>query len=211
MLDFPQISSVWLRKHAPTVGFFWFWALLMYAFLTWKMAVDADPHGHYFALFGYDLTAEMYAFSCHTASWSSWLLQSLGLQVFARYDELYLANGYTVMVIWGCTSLKEVYLFLLIMIFYCGPLWPRFWYTPLCLIVLFVYNLLRIGLIPWLVGNGNYTFEFWHEVFRLSYYGLLFLLWVGWNEHYANKQFVKARLKRLLDGRIRLHLKRNWR
>ena len=129
----------------------------------------------------------------------------------ARNDELYLQNGYTVMVIWGCTAVKELYLFLLIMIFYCGPFWAKVWYTPICLAVLYLYNLLRIGLIPWFAGNGYYSFEFWHELFRLSYYGLLFLLWIGWNEHFVTKQFVRIRLKRMFKGTKVIHrFRRRW-
>ncbi|MDP4270305.1 MAG: exosortase/archaeosortase family protein [Bacteroidota bacterium] len=211
MLDFPQISSRWLRRNAPFVGIVWFWALLMFAFLTWKMAIDANPYGHHFALFGHDFTAMMYALSCHTATWSASLMQMLGFEVFARNDDLYLQNGYTVMVIWGCTAVKELYLFLLIMIFYCGPFWAKVWYTPICLAVLYLYNLLRIGLIPWFAGNGYYSFEFWHELFRLSYYGLLFLLWIGWNEHFVTKQFVRIRLKRMFKGTKVIHrFRRRW-
>lgn len=210
MLRSLQISTRWMRKNSPLIALVWFWALLAYAFVTWKMAIDADPHGHRFVLLGSNLSGEMYQVSCFTARMSAALMQFLGLDVFARNDLLYLKTGYQVIVIWGCTALKELYIFLMIMLLYCGPVRAKLWYTPLCLVVLYLYNLLRIGLIPWLAGNGYYTFDFWHEVFRISYYGLIFLLWVGWNEHFVSKQFIRLRLKRLFNGGILHQVRRRW-
>lgn len=210
MLGFPEISTRWLRRNSPLVALVWFWALLTYAFFTWKMAIDADPYGHRFVLLGFDFTHFMYQASCHTAQWSAALMQLLGIDVFANEDLLFLRNGYEVMVIWGCTAMKELYIFLIIMLLYCGPVRAKMWYIPVCMIVLYVYNLLRIGLIPWLAGNEYYTFEFWHELFRISFYGLIFLLWVGWNEHFVTKQFIRLRLKRMFQGGVFHRVKKHW-
>jgi len=85
-------------------------------------------------------------------------------------------------VICGCTGLKHLYMFLLMMLLYRGPWLAKLWFIPLGMLLLYGFNLFRIGAIPWLVGNDYSTFAIWHEAFRLSYYGLFFVLWVIWEE-----------------------------
>ncbi len=168
-------------------SFFCFWALLLYAHFSWKMCVRADAHGHAFALMGYDLTAAMYALSCYTAEWSAAVMQAIGIRLRASADLLLTDTGFSVRVIWACTSVKQLYMFLFVMLFFDKTNLSKLFYIVGGGLLLFFFNLLRIGLIAEWSKANHAAFSIWHDSFQLAYYGLLFIIWLMWVELFSNK------------------------
>lgn len=87
-------------------------------------------------------------------------------------------------VVWGCTSIKQILMFLLIMMTTYGKLKHRLIYFLISIPVIMFINSLRIsGIVCLSTGNmGN--FQLWHDgVFWSIYYLTLFMLWLLWIEY----------------------------
>jgi exosortase/archaeosortase family protein len=80
-----------------------------------------------------------------------------------------------------------------IMLFYkCFPFvkyqWNKLWYIPLGCIILTLYNIVRIGSTVLLTKGHPERFDSLHDgIFRYVYYGIVFALWVIWEERFAKK------------------------
>ncbi len=167
-------------------GIIYFLVILFTTHFLWKWAVDADVKDQRIAIFGIDLTSQFYCLSQWTAK-QIYRFCSLfpGTDNFFLYDvRLYFWDAkIKLSVIWGCTGVKQLYIFLSIMLLYPGPWKKKLWYIPLGALILWVYNILRISLILFLTRHHAEWFDFLHEgLFRYLYYGIIFILWVYWEE-----------------------------
>jgi len=125
---------------------------------------------------------------------------------------VYFDNSLKMNIIWTCTSIKQLILFLFIMIFYYGPWKKKLVFIPLSLLFLSFINITRLvvsslllkdGFPEWFIGvnevlNGvawsddqatywkfyEDWYYFFHDgFFRWIYYdGIMFLIWLYWQE-----------------------------
>ena len=57
------------------------------------------------------------------------------------------------------------------------------------LIFVYLFNLFRIVFITAVIDKHPEQFDFWHEyVMKYAFYGMIFLLWVVWNELFVLKK-----------------------
>ncbi|MDR2628340.1 MAG: archaeosortase/exosortase family protein [Dysgonamonadaceae bacterium] len=176
----------------PYQSIIYFLLMFFGAHFLWKWVVDGDLHSQQIAIFGVDYTAQFYEISKFTTRiiyWFSCLFPNTD-DLFMRDTRLWFYNGHiTLSIIWGCTGIKQLYSFLLLMLFYPGPWRKKLWYLPMGSAVLFFYNIVRISAILFLTYRHPERFDSLHEgVFRYIYYGLIFLLWVIWEEAVRKKQ-----------------------
>jgi exosortase/archaeosortase family protein len=98
-------------------------------------------------------------------------------------------NGHGIMVIWGCTGIKQTFIFLVIMLLAHGSWKNKLWFIPLGVFLCYIINIARITAITLIVKNNQELFHFYHDyVFKYFYYGLIFLIWLFWEEKIINKQ-----------------------
>lgn len=187
MENYSKIRS----KIEPYTGILCFLVVLFSTHLLWKLVVDGDIYSQHIAIFGKDFTNEFYRLSQWTAKMIYWTAS-----LFAGDRELHLNDTLiyfsnpkiTLSIIWGCTGVKQLYAFVTVMAFCPGPWKKKLWYIPLGGVILGIYNILRIVLILFLTKDHPERFEFLHEhVFRYIYYGIIFLLWVYWEEKIRNR------------------------
>jgi len=172
----------------PYRGVLYFVVLLLLTHFLWKLVVDGDLHGQRIAIFGKDLTPQFHSLSVFTVNMVHWLVR-----LFPNTDDfykngslMYFQDGIRINIIWGCTAVKQLYIFIVIMLFYKGPWKKKLWYIPAGCVILWVYNIVRIAMICWLTYQHSERFYFLHEgLFRYIFYGLIFLLWVIWEEMFA--------------------------
>ncbi len=176
----------------PFKGILCFMILLFGSHFLWKLIVDANIDGPEIAIFGKDMSEPFYRLSQWTAKVVHWFVCLFpGSENFVLKDTLmYFPDGkIRINIIWGCTGVKQLYIFLAIMLLYPGPWKKKAWYIPLGCVILMVYNILRIAGICWLTKDHPENFDFLHEgLFKYIYYGLIFLLWVIWEEVYAKQR-----------------------
>ncbi|MCL2650157.1 MAG: archaeosortase/exosortase family protein [Candidatus Azobacteroides sp.] len=170
----------------PYWGILYFLILLFFTHFLWKLVVDGDLHSQQIAIFGKDLTAQFHSLSTFTAKITYWFVRLFpNTNDFFREDTiLYFQNGgMKINIIWGCTSVKQLYIFIIIIAFYKGTWGKKLWYIPMGCVILWVYNIIRLSMISWLIYKHPERFDFLHEgLFRYVFYGLIFLLWVIWEE-----------------------------
>jgi len=195
----------------PYKGILYFLVLLFFFHFSWKIAIDGDRKGDIMYLFGKDVTPAWF----HTAtSWltsaSAWFVHLFpGTQdLVTGPDVLYFPDGkINIGIVWGCTGIKQMFIFACIILFYWGPFLKKLWYIPLGCFILTVYNILRIGLIVIFTRGYPERFESLHDgIFRYIYYTIVFMLWVYWEEvivkkyRNAKRQRENSSIKRADEG-----------
>ncbi len=175
----------------PYQGIIYFVVLLLGTHLLWKLVVTGNMSGHEIAIFGVDMTAQFTILSY----WTTRICYSIiklfpdtGTFISEGTIMYFTDTKFPISIIWGCTGVKQLYCFATIILLYTGPLKDKLWYIPLGCLILWAYNIIRIVSICFLTRNHPEWFDALHEGwFRYIYYGIIFLLWVIWEEKIARK------------------------
>ena len=176
----------------PYKGVLYFLVLLFFFHFSWKIAIDGDMGGDNMYLFGKDITPAWF----HTAvlwltSAAGWFVRLLpGTQDLIKEPTmLYFPDGgIKIIIVWGCTGIKQMFIFAGIILLYWGPFLKKLWYIPLGWIILTIYNVIRVGLTVVLTRGYPERFDSLHDgIFRYIYYTIVFLLWVYWEEVIVKK------------------------
>ena len=182
----------------PYKGILYFLFLLFLFHFSWKLAIGGDMESTQIYLFGKDITPDwFFTACCWLTSAAAWLVQLFpNTDNFVNGgDYLYFPDtiGY-ISIIWGCTGIKQMFIFSGIMACYFGPWKKKLWYIPMGCIVLTIYNIIRIATISLLTRGIQERdvfvaeFDFLHDgILRYIYYGIIFVLWVCWEEFIAKK------------------------
>ncbi|MDL2322558.1 archaeosortase/exosortase family protein [Bacteroidales bacterium OttesenSCG-928-A17] len=176
----------------PYSGVLLFLFLLFFFHFSWKIAVDGDMDDVRMYVFGRDCTPSWFDSACLLlAKAVYWVIHFFpGGDDFIRDgDVLYYLDGMRVRIIWGCTGIKQMFIFSGIILFYRGPFLKKLWYIPLGCLVLTIYNIIRLVFISVLTHHHPERFDSLHDgIFRFIYYGIVFLLWVIWEECFTKKR-----------------------
>lgn len=101
-------------------------------------------------------------------------------------------RGPAINIIWGCTGVKQLYILFLVILFSRGIWWKRFIYFLMGSLVLLLFNVMRISIITLFIKSYPESFEILHDIlFKYLFYGLIFLLWLLWEEKFSGKNFIK--------------------
>ncbi|GHT64076.1 hypothetical protein AGMMS50239_21140 [Bacteroidia bacterium] len=176
----------------PYKGILYFLVLLFFFHFSWKIAIDGDMEGDYIYLFGKDITPAWFYTAClWLTSAVAWFVHLFpGTQDLIKEPVLlYFPNGgISIAIAWGCTGLKQMFIFAGIILFYWGPFLKKLWYIPLGCTILTIYNIMRIGLITLFTRGYPERFDSLHDgIFRYIYYTIVFLLWVYWEDVIVKK------------------------
>lgn len=125
---------------------------------------------------------------------SSWFVQNiLGMEITTIDRTMYWGNTGYIAITHGCSGLKQILQFALLMMIFPGPWKQKLWYIPLGAFIVHLTNLFRIiGLAEVLVIIPDY-WKFSHDyIFRPFFYVVIFSLWVIWVEKFKNKNTTKS-------------------
>jgi exosortase/archaeosortase family protein len=115
--------------------------------------------------------------------------EKIDSRTLLSYDKL---RGPAINIIWGCTGVKQLYILLLVILFSRGIWWKRFMYFLVGSLVLLLFNVMRISIVTLLIKSYPESFEILHDIlFKYLFYGLIFLLWILWEEKFSGKNFIK--------------------
>lgn len=177
--------SIDYSRYMPSKDVLLFLILLFGSHFLWKIVMNEDIQGDRIAFLGIDLSSSFRILSLFYAKLAATILQLCGDDV--RLDHgtrLLFGNGSKLLVIWGCTAVKQVYMLAVILIFSRGPRKPKLWFIPVCSFLLVVFNSFRITLIAHFTSIDPALFDILHEVFRILFYGIIFVMWVIWEERF---------------------------
>lgn len=98
---------------------------------------------------------------------------------------IYFQNNGFIAINHGCSGLKPMLQFLLLMLIFPGPWRHKAWFLPMGLLLVHFTNLFRItGLAVVTVTIPEY-WDFAHDnLFRPFFYVVIFFLWVWWAERF---------------------------
>lgn len=120
---------------------------------------------------------------------SSWFIQTIfGMDITTVDRTMYWPNNGYISINYGCSGLKQMIQFVLLMMIFPGPWKHKLWFIPLGVLIVHLTNLFRIiGLAVVLVNIPDY-WQFSHDyLFRPFFYVIIFSLWVWWVEKLKKK------------------------
>jgi len=121
---------------------------------------------------------------------SAWIIS--GFIDIVRVDEtlyMHFPNKAIMYVNNGCSGLKQMMQFTLLMMVFPGPWKKKLWFIPLGLLVMHLTNLFRMVGLAVVMNNWPQYWDFSHDnLFRPFFYVIIFLLWVWWVERIRNRK-----------------------
>ncbi|HKL95821.1 MAG TPA: archaeosortase/exosortase family protein [Paludibacteraceae bacterium] len=179
----------------PYAGIIRFLIILVISHFAWKFTVLGDESTNQVLFFGLNISAPFIWMSEHIASVNYLVMNWFGYEVELVDDTIIrFATGHGARIVWSCTGIKQSYIFLCLILFSRGPWQHKLWFIPLGILVCYVVNIARITGLNMIIYNYREWFDFLHEhLFKYIFYGILFLLWVWWEEKFA----LLSRKKRL--------------
>ncbi len=173
----------------PYYDYIVFVVVLLLSNALWKICVRGeDSLDAVVTLLGTDIT-----------SFFQIQMQHIAKQVFTivhifkpdiSYDGLYtifLARHHCIGIVWGCTPVKQAFIFLCLMLSVSPQSWHKTWYIPLGWAFIYGVNIWRIAIITIMIIPHPEWFEVLHTyIFKLFFYGIIFLMWLLWvklNQH----------------------------
>lgn len=208
----------------PYKSIIWFLILFVFFDFLWKICVHVGSEERVFIVFGNDLTSNVEGLCQWTADAVYWVVNKLWGYNDFKIDgsTLYFDNSLPVEIVWGCTGIKQLFMFSFIMLLFFGPVKKKLWFIPLSLFILAVVNILRLAIIfiiiknpypEWFISiNEWYNDKVWvntkacywdfyvdwfnvfhRDIFTWLYYdGVMLILWLFWEERF-NKPYQTLR------------------
>ncbi len=177
-------------------GIILFIVVLFTANYFWKFSFSGDDFSSDLSVvtfWGMDCTAIFNAMIYHIASVSHFILEFFGYSVVLDGTNITHYNGQGIVVIWGCSGLKQSFIFLCIMLFARGDFKHKLWYALLGLVIVYLVNVSRVTLLAMLVENYRHHFDFMHDViFKYLFYFIIFMIWLLWEEKLVDKLQKKS-------------------
>lgn len=157
----------------------------------WKFTVTGDEAGDRVTWFGIGITAPFVFMAEHTA-YVVYELVSLFRDTVGLYNHTAIRyeSGAGVSIVWGCTALKQSFIWLCLML--TTPATSKelrretnlqkLWFIPLGWVCCYLFNIFRIFVIALLMEHHPGWFPMLHMGFKYLFYGMLFMLWVWFVE-----------------------------
>jgi len=146
--------------------------------LIWKYFFD-------YKIFGVHVLDPGYAFLTRYIVLSSyWILNHvflIPLSYSIETSRLYFSNISYLYIYHGCTGLKEMAMFLFIILYFPGRLTAKLWFIPASLLIIYCMAILRIVFLGLAYRYRPAWFSFMHEyLFNIIFFFLIFMLWIAW-------------------------------
>lgn len=168
------------QRFEPYTDVLIFMITLLVANYAWKWTFAGDEDGSVVTWLGMDVTAPFAWMASHIAN------VVYGIVSFFR-DTAHMTDAYTIhfdsgtgnMVIWGCTGLKQSFIWFCLILTVRGGWKHKLWYIPFGWLCCYLFNIARIAAITLIVEFHPDWFVPMHDyVFKYAFYAMLFGLWV---------------------------------
>ncbi len=183
-------------------GVIYFVVILLASHFFWKFFVIGDESDEVVRFFGMNISYPFVIMTEHIAELTHKVLNFIGYDTSLQSGNVICHNEsrHSIRVIWGCSGIKQAYIFFCIIAFYKGPWKHKLWYIPAGLLVVYLFNNFRIIFITAVFDKYPEQFELGHEhIMKYAFYGVIFLMWVLWNEKFVSKK-QEARSSKLEDS-----------
>ena len=177
----------YLESLKPYTDIILFVVALLAANYFWKFTVLGDEGSDLVTWFGMDISRPFDFMAHHITCVVYWLISLTNDQAyFYEPNLIHFATGTGTRIVWGCTGLKQSFIWIVIMLVARGSWKHKLWFIPLGLVCAYLFNILRITLIAMAIEHHPDWFHFLHEyLFKYLFYGMLFCLWLWWTHRIA--------------------------
>jgi exosortase/archaeosortase family protein len=178
----------YLEPLKPYTDILLFVVALLAANYFWKFTVLGDEGGDQVTWLGMDISRPFDWMAQHIAHVVYWLIHLTNdAVVFFEPSTIHFATGTGTKIVWGCTGLKQSFIWIVIMLVARGSWKHKLWFIPLGLACAYLFNILRITLIAMAIEHHPEWFHLLHDyVFKYMFYGMLFCLWLWWSNQIAD-------------------------
>lgn len=184
--------SKYLEALKPYSDVIIFMVTLLVANYAWKWTMVGDENGDCVTWFGLDITAPFEFMACHIASVVYWLVSLFRDTVYmVDAQTIHFTSGSGTIIIWGCTGLKQSFIWLCLILTVQGTstvngkaLWlKKLWFIPIGWVCCYLFNILRIFIIALFLEHHPDWFPLLHNIiFKYLFYAMLFGLWAWFVE-----------------------------
>jgi exosortase/archaeosortase family protein len=183
-----RLKKFW-KKLEPVHGVIYFAVILLCANAFWKLTITDDDSSQFVKFLGMNISQPFIFITQNIASTSAYILENwLNVPAFLHGTTIYFDTKVSINVVWGCSGLKQMFIFFCIIAFYKGSWLNKLWFIPSGFIILHIFNIFRIVVISYFVRNDISLMWFLHDfLFKCLFYGLIFLIWVLWEEKFVKK------------------------
>lgn len=175
-------SNILLTALKPYEGIIRFVVAMFAANWFWKFTVLGEEVGRgAVTWFGLDLTWYFDVLADHIAGIVYSLLDFFDLDVTLTNGNRirFVETGVGTVIVWGCTGIKQAFIWLVIMLAARGRWIDKLWYIPVGWLFAYAFNIFRIFMVALLTRNHPEWFELLHTyIFKYMFYGCFFLLWL---------------------------------
>lgn len=123
---------------------------------------------------------------------SVWFIKNILNITITDFDQnntMYFSNGGYILINRGCSGLKQITQFALLMMIYPGPWKKKLWYIPMGIVIVHLTNLFRVTGLSVILSNFPDYWKFSHDyIFRPFFYVVIFSMWVIWVEKVSKKK-----------------------
>lgn len=168
----------------------YFIVVLLAVHFIWKFGFveDLDLSGNnIITFFGLDATAFFAPMTKWLVTTVSYLLStftSIGVEIKNNAILLH-SQMKSIEIVWSCTGLKQMIFFFIVVLCYPKHSLHKIWFIPAGLLLVFVLNVLRIATIIYLCDADIARFDVLHEWSKYVFYGVMFLMWLLWDQKIA--------------------------
>ena len=161
-----------------------FMMTLLVANYFWKFTMVGDEDGEIVTWFGLDVTAPFEFMVNHITSVVYWLVCLFRDTAYMVGDHVIrFESGTGTSIIWGCSGLKQSFIWFFLILTVQGGWKHKLWFIPLGWLCCYAFNILRIFLIALIVEHHPEWFSICHDyIFKYAFYAMLFGLWVWFVE-----------------------------
>lgn len=179
-------------------GIILFFVAMFAANIVWKLSVQGVETIDDVQIFGsIDASEFFHNASIHTAMVTYFFTHLFRPNAVFRPDTViaYSDSLGGINVVWGCTGIKQMFIFTIIMLVAVGSWKKKLWFIPMGLAVCYVYNIFRLVLLALIVEHHREWFDLFHNyILKYVFYGVIFLMWVWWEEVIRKPKKTERRL-----------------
>lgn len=150
---------------------------------------------HFFdyKIFGVHVLEPVYVFLTRYIVLSSyWLLKTIfaiPISYVIDTSRLYFSDVSFLYVYHGCSGLKEMAMFLFLILFFPGRWLMKLWFIPVSLVLIYLMAILRIVFLGLVYKYQPTWFHFIHVyLFNLLFFLLFFIMWLAWIKWFSGKK-----------------------
>jgi exosortase/archaeosortase family protein len=185
-----QNLAEWWHRLRPLRGVVGFVVTMLLANWFWKLFVYDGPYDPNVTIFGLDITLPFRLLQKEVVRISGLVFELCGIPFALHQGTVFeFANHYSTEIVWGCTGIKQGFIFTCIIATSRGPWKHKGWYIVAGLIAIHLINVIRISLVGIILNYSPSHFDLAHGYFfKYIFYLFIFFFWVGWEEYFFKKE-----------------------